>query len=66
MGIEKLLAGKSRRVFGAYQTQYQRYAPDFAAVNVRATELFDITNLINSARHYDVDVEVHFVRIDSE
>jgi hypothetical protein len=60
--IDDLLSELRDGTYGAYQTQYQRYANEVAAVNLQADDLFNVTRFIDTARSKGIDVEVHFVR----
>jgi hypothetical protein len=60
--IDRLLVELRNGVYGAYTTQYQRYASDVAAINLQADDIFDVTGFIDTARTRGLEVEVHFVR----
>jgi hypothetical protein len=64
--IESLLAEIREGSFGAHQTQYQRYGPEFAAINLHATDMFNVTSFLDAAHRRGIEVEMHYMQFDIE
>lgn len=59
--IDGLIAAIREGEIGAKISQYQRYSPTIAAINLETSEIFNITHLIEIANERQLKIEVHFV-----
>lgn len=64
--INLLVASIQSGEFGTKVTQYQRYSPNIAAVNLETDEIFNVSKLVEAATQKNIEIEIHFVHMSEE
>jgi hypothetical protein len=64
--INSLVSSVRGGEFGVSVAQYQRYSAKIAAINLATTEMFNITQFIETAQKLNLKIEMHFVHMSDE